>query len=197
MENNYFWLVWNNLGILIICLVTENIIDMLQWFQHKCFPNVCWLYYHDISEFPMAACEKITNSISINIGMILLRCGISQAQRYYFPSQSSMQLPSGHFFTMSILVFFSRSVVAFAFCIFHVLSIRSFRDFVEWLTTKTASSIWPFSFLAWASAYHSVSLWMLFFAKKSLTWNIVRRFAFFLVGSWTVGFSKDLGFGER
>ena len=37
-------LVCTNSDILIICWLTESMIDIFQWFQHQCFPTVCWPY---------------------------------------------------------------------------------------------------------------------------------------------------------
>lgn len=65
LENNYFCFVCTKQGILIIFYVTVSSLFMFQWFQHKCFFTVCWLYLH-VSEFATAACDRISASITMN-----------------------------------------------------------------------------------------------------------------------------------
>ena len=131
LENNYFCFVCTNQGILIIFYVTVSSLIMFQQFQHKCFFTVCWLYLH-VSEFPTAACGSISASSTIN--SVLLKNFASAVVPFLLTIFFATLFRSPFYQIQSCFLLTLNGT--FAAFIFHVFSITSFRDFVEYLTKR-------------------------------------------------------------
>ena len=149
------------------------------------FPTVWWPYYH-VSEVPTAACETISSNISINIGVDsvvlqdLMSTAVPFSMTIFYPNLIRTFFHHVH---SSLFFFFSLSgsFVHLCACTFSTYSLSDLLETLwnGWQQKFPVPSNTPISLL---ELQHTVQcLYGCSFSLK-ITSNIMRRFAFFLVG---------------